>query len=268
MIESKDNRQIKNLRKLLAQAKERTAQKVFVTEGERLTREAPDELVEKIYVSESFEKQSDEVTDESGALIGVRKKKTAGLNKEKIEVVADDIFKSISDTVTPQGIMAVVRQPEYCLEDMTCGKLFVILDNIRDPGNIGTIIRTAEAAEVSCVILSPGCADIFSPKVIRSTMGSIFRVPFVVEEPIEAIKMLKEANVNICASCLDGAEFYDKVMYEEKTAFVIGNEANGIRKEITDISDVKVKIPMGGKVESLNAAVSCAVLLYGYRYGK
>ncbi len=268
MIESKENRQIKNLRKLFAQKKERTAQKAFVAEGERLIREAPDDLVEKIYVSESFEKQSGEIADENGEFIGVRKKKTAGLNKEKIEIVADDIFKEISDTVTPQGIMAVVRQPEYRLEDMLDGRLFVILDNIRDPGNLGTIIRTCEAAEVSCVIISPGCADIFSPKVIRSTMGSIFRVPFVIEDAEEAVKKLKAAQAGVYAAALDGAKFYDKVMYKEKTAFVIGNEANGIRKEIAGISDEKIKIPMGGKVESLNAAVSCAVLLYGYRYGK
>lgn len=264
MITAKDNRQLKNLRKLLAQGKERTAQKAFVVEGERLTREAPAELIEKIFVSESFDRQSSEVTDETGGFIGVRKKRTAGLPKEKIEVVTDEIFKGISDTVTPQGIMAIVKQPEYSLDDMLDGKLYVILDNIRDPGNMGTIIRTAEAAGVSGVIISPGCTDIFSPKVIRSTMGSIFRVPFVTEEPAEAIKKLKAAGVNIYAASLDGAEFYDKVMYGKKTAFVIGNEANGIRKEILDISDKKIKIPMGGKVESLNAAVSCAILLYGY----
>ena len=140
-------------------------------------------------------------------------------------------------------------------------KLYVILDDIRDPGNMGTIIRTAEAAGAG-VIMSPGCVDLFNPKVIRATMGSVFRVKMAVCDPLEAVKVLKERGTVVCAAALDGSVPYKEASYGESNAFIIGNEANGVSLPVQEAADIRVRIPMKGRVESLNAAVSAAILCY------
>ena len=244
MITSKSNPQLKKVRQLIESAKARNEQGLFVIEGMRLVSEAPEELVECIYVSERMEQDAAQI-----------------MAKGRYEIVSDDIFRSLSDTVNPQGVLAVVRKPRFGLDRVLGRSLYVILDDIRDPGNLGTIVRTAEAAGAA-VIMSRACVDIFNPKVIRSTMGSIFRVPFAICDKVEVVKTLQSQGVTVCAAVLDGSVPYREAPYTQANAFVIGNEANGVSPEVYTISDVRVRIPMNGKVESLNAAISAAVLLY------
>ena len=239
MITSKNNTQVRNVRKLIESAKERKERKLFVVEGKRLVLEAPSAWVEQVFLSESF--YSFGKTDLRGF--------------KNIEVVSDAVFKSISNTVHPQGILAVVRKPEYVLKGL-------LLDDIQDPGNLGTILRTAEAAGVGGVIMSPGCADIFNPKTIRSTMGSIYRVPFVVDELVSVIEDLKMDGFTIYGAALEGAVPFREVEYPPLRAIVIGNEGKGISTSVLNSVSARICIPMKGKVESLNAAVSCAVILY------
>nr|WP_330365837.1 RNA methyltransferase [Clostridioides difficile] len=138
----------------------------------------------------------------------------------------------------------------------------MILDRIQDPGNMGTIIRTADSAGVDAIIALKGCVDIYNPKVIRSTMGSIFDMNVIDASQDETVDMLKSLDFNIVSSYLNTDNFYDKIDYGSKVALVIGNEANGINEELVSKSDILVKIPIYGKAESLNAAISSAILMY------
>lgn len=138
----------------------------------------------------------------------------------------------------------------------------MILDRIQDPGNMGTIIRTADSAGVDAIIALKGCVDIYNPKVIRSTMGSIFDMNIIDASQDETVDMLKSLDFNIVSSYLNTENFYDKIDYGSKVALVIGNEANGINEELVSKSDILVKIPIYGKAESLNAAISSAILMY------
>lgn len=251
MITSKNNQKVKKVRKLLDSVKERRERKLFVVEGKRLVKEAPAEWVEELFVSESF------------YAFG----KTDLSPYKSVEVLKDDVFKSLSDTVHPQGILAVVKQPEYLLKGLrddhandTC--TILLLDDIQDPGNLGTMFRTAEAAGVSGIIMSNGCADIFNPKAIRSTMGSIYRVPFIVDELVPAIENLKMDGFGVYGAALEEAVPFREVDYPAHRAIVIGNEGKGISTSVLNSVSGRIKIPMKGQVESLNAAVSCAVLLF------
>ena len=275
MITSKNNKNIKNVRALLTSSRERREQGLFVIEGSRLVSEAPAGLIEEVYVSSSFVKNGVECIP----------------CDVDYEVVSDDVFRSLSDTVNPQGILAVVRMPAggqaseeslvnktdsekepfagqaqghastAGLERIMGGNLYVLLDDIRDPGNLGTIFRTAEAAGAR-VIMSETCADLFNPKTVRSTMGTIFRVPFAICPVAEAIERLHEEGVTVCAAMLDGSVPYTELDVSGAVAFIIGNEANGVSAAAAEAADRRVRIPMKGRVESLNAAVSAAILMY------
>ena len=166
MISSKSNAKIKNVKKLLSSAKERRLQGVFVIEGLRLVREAAPEICEQLFISESLAKAGEFDTS---------------LYKN-VETVSDEVFRSLSDTVTPQGVLAVVKQPAWTLEQLSFenGCRLLLLDDIQDPGNMGTMFRTAEAAGVAGIILMGECVDVFSPKVVRAAMGALFRLPFII----------------------------------------------------------------------------------------
>ena len=249
MITSAANPQIKETAALVSKHKARRESGLFAAEGIKLFREAPAELIEKLFVSESFEKNS------GGLLEG----------REYISV-KDDVFARMSDTKTPQGIMTVLRQPEHELNDLFPegrDPFIIILENVQDPGNIGTIIRTAEGAGATGVIMTRGCADIFAPKTIRSTMGSVFRVPFIYTDDIsETACSLKKKGVTLYAGHLEGTMDFDRPSYTGSTALCIGNEGNGLSPELTQICDVLLKIPMEGKLESLNASAAAAILMY------
>lgn len=177
-----------------------------------------------------------------------------------------EVLKSISDTQTPQGVAAVARQYQYSLEDIRDGgakPLVMFLETIQDPGNLGTILRAGEAAGVTGVIMDRESADIYNPKVIRSTMGSVYRVPFLyVDELGGTVREFKGDGLRLYAAHLDGKHAYDREDYRGACGFLVGNEAKGLRRETADLADAWVRIPMKGNVESLNAAVASALLMF------
>lgn len=262
MITSAANRQIKELTALVRKPKERKKQKVFVVEGPRMCFEAPVGWVKAIYVSESFladEGQRRELEQYMG------QENNSGKKELSYEILSDSVFKAVSDTQTPQGILAVVRQPEYQISDLLCGERtqLLILESIQDPGNLGTMLRTGEGAGVTGVIMNRTTVDLFNPKTIRSTMGSIYRIPFLVAEDLPGLlKLLREQGIHLYAAHLDGSCLYDEPDYTKPSGFLIGNEGNGLTEELAGLADTYIRIPMEGKVESLNAAISATLLMY------
>ena len=256
IITSAKNEKLRNVALLQKKKKAREEQGLFVTEGLRIfedaLRSAP-ERIEQIYVSEGFSK-SREWKD----LIENSPVKT----KLTVFTVADDIFGKICETVTPQGILCVMRKKEYDINDLSFDRL-LLLENIQDPGNLGTMVRTAEAAGITGIIMSSDTVEIYSPKVTRSTMGSIFRVPFLYSDDIcDTIDMLKEKGVMVYGAYLRDGKPYNSVRYEQPCAVLIGNEGNGITdRTIERVSD-RVFIPMQGEIESLNAAIAAALIMY------
>lgn len=252
MISSLTNPQIKNLIQLQKKAKARNEQDVFVVEGIKMFFEAKKESIVKAYASTSFYEE-------------VLNNHKHNLKGYEIEIISDAIFKEVSDTKTPQGIMAIIKKPKYLLQDIIQDEKanLLILEDLRDPGNLGTIVRTAEGAGITGILISKESVDMFNPKVIRSTMGSIYRMPFVyVEDMITTIKQLKDNNITLFAAHLEGKKSYDEEDYTGKSGILIGNEANGLSNEISKLADKLIKIPMSGQVESLNAAVAAAILMY------
>ena len=256
MITSPSNGKIKWVCTLREKAKFRKKEQKFIAEGCKMFLEAPEERLCEVYVSESFLKKD-------GELENACKER---LKKVPYEVVSDDVYKKMSDTVTPQGILSVITIKEAKLGDLlksTKKPLFVLLENLQDPGNLGTILRTAEGAGVTGVILSRDCVDIYNPKVIRSTMGSVYRVPhFYADDFHEVIDELKETGVTVYAAALESGEIYDTYSYVEGSAFIIGNEGNGLRPETVTKAGKRCYLPMEGRVESLNASVAASVLMY------
>ncbi len=254
MITSTSNAKIKNIISLMNKSRHRSKQGTFVIEGIRMFMEAPADRIVEVYVLENSPAFND---------IGVKYR----LQKLRYEIVTENVFKTITGTVTPQGILAVVKMQEYSLKDIvsSAGKqaLFVVLEDIQDPGNLGTIMRTAEATGVNAIVMSKGTVDIYNPKVIRSTMGTVFRVPFIYTDDLcDTISYMKRSGIKMIAAHLKGAKWYDEINYCKSTAFMIGNEGNGLSDAVTRLADVYMKIPMEGQVESLNAAVASSVLMY------
>lgn len=248
MITSTSNPQVKQLLQLQKKAKERAAQDVFVVEGIRMYQEVPKDRLVRTYVSESF----------------YEKKKEIFVKGQQVTVLSDRVFEIVSDTKTPQGILCLVRQYHYQLSDLLKGcPLVMALENIQDPGNLGTILRTAEGAGVTGVLMSADCVDIYNPKVIRSTMGSVYRMPFYyAKDWPETLNSLKKAGILVYAAHLKGTSAHDEQDYRRPSAFLIGNESKGLTEETAAFADTYIRIPMCGQVESLNAAVASAVLMY------
>ena len=250
MIESTANKQVKNLTQLIKKAKVRRETQTFVVEGIRMFREVPKERLVQTYVSESFL----EKPENQEALKDIR-----------YEVMTDKVFATVSDTQTPQGILCIVRQKEYALEEILKKEhpFLMILENLQDPGNLGTIFRTAEGAGVDGIIMSSDTVDIYNPKTVRSTMGSLYRMPFSYEKDLRSVvERIKEKKVSVYAAHLKGEHSYYLEDYRSGCAFLIGNEGNGLTDELAELADTYVRIPMEGQVESLNAAIAAAVLMY------
>lgn len=267
MIESITNSQIKRILKLKKNAKYRREEGVFVVEGWKMTAEALErDIVETLYISERF------MEDWKDNLNKVIREGEIGVDKieeienaTRVEYISSRLFLELSGTVTPQGVLAVVKMPVYDRETILASgnSAVVCLEDIQDPGNLGTIMRTAEGAGMSGIVLSKGCVDLFNPKVVRATMGSIFRVPYYICEDIAAeAECLREDGFTTYAAHLEGTCDYTEESYEGKMAILIGNEANGLSEKVAEKADRKVKIPMEGKLESLNAAVSSALFMY------
>ncbi len=249
IVASPANPAIKKLRALMERSRVREKEGAYVIEGRRMFSEAPEDLLREVFISESYSK------------------KYPIPKTESLYIVSDALFKKTADTSTPQGIMAVVEKPACELADVINGNSLILLEGVQDPGNLGTIVRTAEAAGIFGVIMDEGCADIFSPKVVRSTMGSIFRLPFIRVPSIkELVPDIKGAGFKIYASHLKGSVPVNEISFSGKTGIIIGSEGSGISDALTDMADAAVRIPMEGRVESLNAAVSAAILMYKFKF--
>lgn len=253
MIISTANQKVKRILKLQKKAKARNEEHVFLVEGIRLTREAPKERLLELYISETFLQKHPGLDD---------------ILLRRAEVVSDEVFAHMSDTKTPQGILAVIRREDARLESLFEKRdgtepFLIVLDHLQDPGNLGTILRTAEGAGATGVILTKDCADLYQPKTIRSTMGAIYRMPAVIVEDLKAtLGKMKECGIHTYAAHLDDSRFYDEEDYTKATAFLIGNEGNGLPQEICTEAEHRIKIPMHGQVESLNAAMAAGILMY------
>lgn len=254
VITASSNRLVKELNKLNKDTKTRKQRDVFVVEGIRMFREIPVDRILEAYMSES-------AFDEYGSLDDVKNL----MEHAKVSVLSDSVFANVSQTKSPQGCMAVVGCAHYNLESFVGKKdneTYLVLDAIQDPGNMGTILRSAEAAEISAVIIGPGCCDPYNPKAVRSTMGAIFRVPFIQSgDLVHSIGILRENGVIVYGAHLMGDDLYD-IKFPDKKAFLIGNEGNGLSEKVAGTADRLLRIPMGGKVESLNAAISATLLSY------
>ena len=250
MIDSGQNK-IAKLIKSLENRKYRDKEKLFTAEGLRFTSEIPNDYEILFYaVSETYADEND-----------------AGLleKRAKVHIFSDKAFKDISSTDNPQGIMAIVKQKSYSVPDVIDAAggngMFIMAENLNDPGNLGTIIRTADACSFSGVFISSGSVDVYSPKVLRSTMGSVFHIPVIRNADIcECAGFLKENGISMYAAHLGGEKTPYSFNFKKGCCFLIGNEANGLSGKALDLADEYIKIPMPGKAESLNASVAAAVL--------
>lgn len=238
------NAQLKLVRKL-SQKKFRNELKLFVAEGLRLCEEVPPAQIEFGFFTREF------VADERSAALVERLK--------ILQEVSSSNLEKISDTQTPQGILLVVRQKLSTLEDVAAKKIIAVLDGVQDPGNVGTILRTAEAFGCGAVMLD-GSAEIFNPKVVRASMGAIFHLPIAVMSRAEFLSTMSSRE--ILAAALDSSAeiYFDHDFSKNPVAIVFGSEAVGVSKEILDVAE-KIFIPMSGRAESLNVATSAAIIL-------
>ena len=258
-----EGRKKKFIKELLQKPKTRRESGLYVVDGAKMCGELPPEEAEEVFVTGEF--LSSRYAASCEGLL-----RACGY-----ELVTEQEMKQMSDTVTPQGILAVARQKRVkglgaLLEGSGKTPLLVILETLQDPGNLGTILRAAEAAGATGILMNRSCADIYSPKVVRSTMGALFRVPFLyVEDLQEAVRRLKAGEVlpegramQVYAAHLQGAVDYTAVSYREPCAVMIGNEAHGLSPELTALASGAIRIPMEGRVESLNAAMAATVILF------
>ena len=253
IITSKDNEIVKEIKKL-KEKKYRDLNSEYVVEGIKLVKEAIEEKadINKIVVCEDC---IDDGSIDQGLMYEIAKYDCIGVSKK--------VFETLTDVTTPQGILAVLKKSNK-KEISYDEDIIIVLDGIQDPGNLGTILRTVDSTNLKQIILSEKCADPFNPKVVRSTMGAIFRVNIIESNNIlDTLKDIKKSKYRIVATSLETENTIYTVDYYKKV-IVIGNEANGVSKEVLEIADEKVKIPMLGKTESLNAAVATGIMLYEY----
>lgn len=254
VITSKDNEIIKNIKKL-KEKKYRDLTGSYIVEGIKLVEEALKENVsiDSIVVCEDCIK--DDAFD---------KKLMYEIAKQNVIYVSSKVFSTITDVSNPQGILAVIKNNDENNSISYDEDIIVVLDGIQDPGNLGTILRTVDSANLKQIIVSENTADVFNPKVVRSTMGAIYRVNVVRSDNlISDISKMKQKGYDVLVTALDTENSVYDIKYIKKV-IVIGNEANGVSKEIQEIADNKVKIPMLGKTESLNASVAAGIMIYEY----
>lgn len=241
IITSKDNEIIKNIKKL-HDKKYRIDS--YIVEGIKMVKEAISEnqLIELIAIREDFEINFD-------------------TKNIKIITISSKVFNDISDVKTPQGILAVIKKkPNKQIETNT--DYILALDSLQDPGNMGTIIRTADSANINQIIINKTIVDPYSPKVIRSTMGAIYRINIIEVENLEStLKELQDKSFKVITTDLKAEKSIYDINYN-RTIVVIGNEANGVSQEVLEIADERVIIPMLGKTESLNASIAASIMIY------
>lgn len=251
LIQGKDNHLIKEINKL-KDKKNREKYNEFIVEGFRFVKEACESsFTVKIILIDEEQKTKWHYFDMEDSVKA----------NTKIFYVKTSIMKYLSYTETPQGILAVV---ENTIQDISSDKdgFYVLADKIQDPGNLGTIIRTANAGNALGVIITQGTVDLYNDKVLRATMGSVFKIPVIEDKNLELVSRLRNAGYKLYASSLDTDYSIYDVDLTEKIIIAIGNEGKGISDEIYSISDKKVKIPMPGNAESLNASSAAAVIVF------
>lgn len=254
IIASKDNEYIKRIRKL-KDKKYREIYNEYIIEGVKLVREA---INEKTKIKQII------VCEECEVMEAFPKDLTYEIARYECIYVTQKIFESLTDVITPQGIIAVVEKKHQENEIDFTQDVIVALDDIQDPGNLGTILRTLDSVGLNQILVTKGTADAFNPKVVRSTMGAIFRVKVIeCEDFLKTIKECRKHKFKTVVTSLQAEKTIYEINYKKKL-IVIGNEAKGIEKYIEEQADEKIKIPMPGKAESLNASVATGIVLYEY----
>lgn len=237
----------------LKQKKYRTQNGLYLAEGLRTAEEA---VAYKAVETLFYVATDDERT--------MRLLEDAAAQNIKLVCVSENVMKKIADTETPQGIIAVCKMRQPKLENLLAsGKMLLVLDRVGDPGNIGTMLRTADAAGIGGLVLLKGCADIYAPKTVRSSMGSLFHIPVLsgVSEQ-EFVSAAKKAGYDLLVTCLDGADNLYKADLSGRIAFVMGNEAGGVSESLLEQADKRVYIPMAGRAESLNVAMAAGIVMF------
>ena len=255
-IASRDNKNLKLIRSL-RRKKGRMDSGLYFAEGMRMVQEAltdAEDAIQFVLVSDTFAEKNKifiNALDENG---------------KTVYTARESLFLEICNTESPQGIGVVLRMPEFTAPDWEKSSFVLILDGIADPGNLGTMIRTAEAAGVSCVCLLKGCTDLYNPKTVRSTMGSLFRVRCLAGMQAQTLfPVLKQHGFTIAVTALKQSSPLEQVTLTGPRALVIGSEAFGVSDAVLAYADARVRIPMEGKVESLNAAVAAGIAMYFLR---
>lgn len=249
-IESKDNNLFKNTKKL-KERKNRNKSSQYIIEGFRLVQEAFKANVDIEYLI---------VTKDGSEKID--KFLSNHINENmKIYEISDNLFKELISTENPQGILAVTNMNVMPMQ--ANGNFYLLCDKLQDPGNLGTIIRTAHAAGVQGIILTKGTVDIYNEKTIRSTMGSIFYIPIYYDDDnFSFVNSLKNDGFNLLVTSLDTDKDFFQEDLRGKVILTVGNEGNGVSEEVLALADTKVKIPMPGNAESLNVAIATSVIMY------
>ena len=251
IISSTDNKKIKKLLSVKNDSEFRKNEKLCFLEGEKLIFDTPKNLISEIYIKNGY--------------------KNENLNKYdniKIYILDDKIFNKIKSTENSQGIIAIANFNNIIKIDKI-GSDVLCLESVRDPGNIGTIIRTAEASGFRYIILSKDCCDITSPKVIRSSMSSFFRINFFISDNlINDLLILKNNDFKIITTAIGDYKKYYEIDYNQKSIYIFGNEARGVSDEIKKISDDLITIPMDGEIDSLNVAISISVICFNIKKEK
>lgn len=246
-IESKNNNLFKEIKKL-KEKKHRVKNNKYIIEGLRFVDEALKSgvSIDSIIFTENFKEKNEEFFSNIPENI-------------RLIQINEALLKQLCSTENPQGVLGVVNMQN---KELKGGELVILVDKVQDPGNMGTIIRTAHAAGASGIIMTKGTVDIYNDKTLRSTMGSIFYIPVVEDNSLEYVKSLKEEGYKLVVSSLQGKNNFFEENLQGKVIIAVGNEGNGVSDEVYEISDIKVKIPMPGNAESLNVAVATSVMIY------
>lgn len=246
-IESKNNNLFKEIKKL-KEKKHRIKSNKYLIEGLRFVEEAIKSKVsiDSIIFTESFKEKNPELFLKINENI-------------KLIQMNEALLKQLCSTENPQGIVGVINMQN---KELKSGDLVVLVDKVQDPGNMGTIIRTAHAAGAAGIVMTKGTVDIYNDKTLRSTMGSIFYIPIVEDDSLDFVKSLKKEGYKLVVSSLQGKNNFFEENLQGKVMIAVGNEGNGVSDEVYDIADIKVKIPMPGEAESLNVAVATSIMIY------
>ena len=256
-LTSPQNQYIKRMRSLSTR-KGREKTNLMPVEGVRFVAEALDAArrgitsIDAVFCEEGFEESIEAELVQAMAAVGARTFSCPSV-----------LFKTLVDTETPQGIAAAVAKPTFPQSTFAEEDLYLVVDRVQDPGNLGTMIRTAAAAGANAIFCLKGTVDPYNPKVLRATMGSIFRVPVkFTPDAKNLVRALRRANCQLVAADIAGHQYHFEADYTNSTAIIVGNEGQGIQPALLEAADLRVQIPLAQKVESLNAAVACGILLY------